>query len=371
MTTEKDKQGYFLTGVTGTLGQELLRALLENETTGPVYVLARSSRKLNARERVHKLLEVSALSGKPLERLRVLEGDVTQPGFGLSPEDRIELAAKVHRFFHIAALTSLNGSQDDCERINLGGTKHALALARSMKNEGVLQRFFYFSTAYAAGSRQKYHSLEDELPQNPVFANFYESSKYKAETLVREALASGLSGMIFRPSIVVGHSQTGAVSQFNVIYPFMRLFAHGMLRILPTRRENTFNIVPIDYVVESALRISECDEFLGRTFHLVTPEPPQIGAMIRVKEEDYPDLPLVEVVDPDGFSRDSLPPEQQFIFDMLAPYLGYLNDELTFDTRNTREALEKLGLSFPKTDDAFLRILMRYAVDQGYLVTKY
>ncbi len=365
-----DRQGIFLTGVTGTLGQEMLRSLLERGAGGPVYVLARSSRKLSAEARVHKLLENSAVSLQTRSRLKILSGDVTLPNFGLGPEDLDLLGRDVQRFFHIAALTSLNGSKEDCERINLGGTRHALDLAQFLAAKGRLERFFYFSTAYAAGSRQKYHSREDELPAQPVFANFYESSKYQAETLVRAALAEGLKGMIFRPSIVVGHSQTGAVSQFNVIYPFMRLFAHGMLRILPTRLENSFNIVPIDYVVEAALRISEHDEFLGRAFHLVTPEPPMIGMLIEQKLEDYPDLAEVEVVDPATFSRESLAPEQQFIYDMLSPYLGYLNDELTFDTSNTQTALQKVGLSFPKTGKPFLRTLLRYAVDQGYLVTK-
>ncbi|MBP9866066.1 MAG: SDR family oxidoreductase [Candidatus Omnitrophica bacterium] len=365
-----DQGGIFLTGVTGTLGQEMLRTLLEGPGLQPIYVLARDSRKLSAEERVQKLLETSTASRESRGRLNILKGDVTDPNFGLSDADIAKLSRDVRRMFHVAALTSLNGTQEDCERINLGGTRHALELARYLKTQGHLQRFFYFSTAYAAGSRQKYHSYENELPQKPVFANFYESSKYQAETLVRAALVSDLQGMIFRPSIVVGHSQTGAVSQFNVIYPFIRLFAHGMLKMLPSRPENSFNIVPIDFVVEAALRISEHDEFLGKVFHLVTPEPPTIQMLLQLKVEDYPDFGEVEIVDPDQFSRSSLAEDQQFIFDMLGPYLGYLNDALTFDTANTAAALKTIGLTFPKTGLPFLRTLIRYAVDQGYLVPK-
>ena len=368
MTT--DQGGIFLTGVTGTLGQEMLRTLLEAEESYPIYVLARDSRKLSAEARVQKLLEDSALLPASLQRLRVLKGDVTDPNFGLSSADIANLSRDVRRMFHVAALTSLNGTQEDCERINLGGTKHALELARLLKQQGRLARFFYFSTAYAAGSRQKYHSYENVLPHEPVFANFYESSKYQAETLVRAALASDLKGMIFRPSIVVGHSETGAVSQFNVIYPFIRLFAHGMLKMLPSRPENSFNIVPIDFVVEASLRISERDEFLGKVFHLVTPEPPTIQMLLQLKAEDYPEFGEVEIVDPDVFSRSALAQDQQFIFDMLGPYLGYLNDALTFDTANTAAALKTLELSFPQTGLPFLRTLIRYAVDQGYLVPK-
>lgn len=366
-----DRSGLFLTGVTGTLGQEMLRALLEIPgSQAPIYVLARDSRKMSAETRVNKLLESSIAAAGSRDRLHILKGDVTAPNFGLSQEDIAKLCRDVRRMFHSAALTSLNGTEEDCQKINLGGTKNALDLARHLKKNGRLDRFFYFSTAYAAGSRQKYHSYEDELPEKPVFANFYESSKYQAETLVRGALKSDLQGMIFRPSIIVGHSKTGAVSQFNVIYPFIRLFAHGMLKMLPSRLDNSFNIVPIDFVVEAALRISERDEFLGKVFHLVTPEPPTIEMLLQLKAEDYPEFGDVELVDPEHFSRSSLAEDQQFIFDMLGPYLGYLNDALTFDTKNTADALKTLDLEFPETGLPFLRTLIRYAVDQGYLVAK-
>ncbi len=364
------EDGIFFTGVTGTLGQEMLQAFLSRDG-GPLFVLARRNRRHSATERVQKIVSDAGLSSKALERVRVLEGDVTAPGFGLSQADLKALQAGARQFFHVAALTSLNGSKDDCEKINVGGTRHALEIARQLQEAGGLEKFFYFSTAYAAGSRQKYHSYEDTLPQNPSFANFYESSKYQSESLVRSAFADGkLRGMIFRPSIVVGDSQTGEVSQFNVIYPFIRLFAHGMLKILPTRLENSFNIVPIDYVVQASLAIAAQEESLGKTFHLISPEPPTIGMLLEVKKEDYPDLPAITIADPGQFKREELPPDQQFIYDMLAPYLGYLNDELTFDSANTAGALARAGLVFPRTGKEFLRTLVRYAVGQGYLVTE-
>ena len=55
---------------------------------------------------------------------------------------------------------------------------------------------------------------------------------------------------------------------------------------------------------------------------------------------------------------------------MLEPYLGYLNDQLTFDASNTRRALKGTGIDIPKTGYAFLKTLVRYAVSEGYLVVK-
>ena len=243
-----------------------------------------------------------------------------------------------------------------------------MKLARDLKERGRLERFFYFSTAYVSGSRQTYHAKEDELPERPVHANFYESSKYAAEKKVRAAMAEGLPVTIFRPSIIVGDSRTGEVSEFNVIYPFMKLFAHGILSILPSRPENSFNIVPIDFVVEASLCIARQKNSLGKTFHLVTEDPPTIEMLLRIKDEEYPAVPPIEIIPPDVFRAEDMDASSQNVFQILQPYLGYLNDHLTFDTANTRKALEGTAIGLPKTDYDFLKTLLRYAVSAGYLL---
>lgn len=362
-----EKKTFFLTGVTGTLGKEMIKELLLT-TPHNLYVLVRRKGRHSHWDRMRKILSAYNLENYLGTRLHVCDGDVTLPQLGLSEGDLNVLRREVSEFYHIAALTALNGSQEDCERINIGGVQQALAIAWDLLKQGKMKRFFYFSTAYVAGSRQTYCSSENTLPENPAHANFYESSKYKAEKLVREALAQGLPATIFRPSIVVGDSRTGEVSEFNVIYPFMKLFAHGILTILPTRLENSFNIVPINFVIKASLTIANQPSSLGKTFHLVTKTPPTIGMLLRVKTEEYPQLPHVEVIPPENFQLANLDSVSKSVFQMLQPYLGYLNDDLSFDTANTELALQGTGVTMPNTDYEFLKILIRYAVDAGYLI---
>lgn len=363
----QDSRTIFMTGITGTLGKEMLEEILTTSKDQVILLIRRKGQQSHW-DRVRKILAPLGLEILLGTRVHAVEGDITEPQFGLQAHDLHALLHRADTFFHIAALTALNGSQEDCERINVGGTREALKLAWLLKREGRLKRFFYFSTAYVAGSRQTYCSLEDELPARPAHANHYEASKYQSETLVRQAMAEGLPVTIFRPSIVVGDSRTGEVSEFNVIYPFMKLFAHGILRKLPTRLDNTFNIVPIDFVTRAALALSRKEETLGKTFHLVTREAPAVGALLEVAREDYDEtVPPIEVLDPATFSRQDLDFNEQFVYDMLEPYLGYLNDNLTFDTRNTEAALRGTGIEFPKTDKTFLRTLVEFAVQSGYL----
>ena len=356
-----------ITGVTGTLGKEMIKELILT-TEYKLYVLVRRKGRHTHWDRMRKIFSAYDLERYLGTRIQVLEGDVTSPQLGLSEESLAVLRSEVSEFYHVAALTALNGSREDCERINIGGVQNALEVAWDLFKNGKMKRFFYFSTAYVAGSRQTYRSFEDRLTENPAHANFYESSKYQAEGKVREALAKGLPVTIFRPSIVVGDSRTGEVSEFNVIYPFMKLFAHGILTVLPTRPDNSFNIVPIDFVIKASMAIARQESSLGKTFHLTTQNPPTIGMLLKVKTQEYPQLARLEVISPDDFKPENLDVVSKGVYQMLEPYLGYLNDDLTFDMSNTEKALQGTGIAMPKTDYEFLKILIRYAVDAGYLI---
>lgn len=362
----KASKNIFMTGATGSIGREFIRLFL-NETQDHLTLIVRPKPGFSHEERMERILAKMGINGKQEGRLTVFKGDVTQPRMGLAESDWNRVLSETDEFYHIAALTNLGAGWEEAEKINLQGTVHALALAQEACQKGRLKRFFYFSTAYVAGSLTPVRALEDELPENPAFANNYEATKFLAEKKVREEMAAGLPAVIFRPSIVVGDSERGVISEFNVIYPFLRLFAHGLLRKIPSRRQNVFNIVPIDFVVRAAFWIAVQERSLGKTFHLVSENPPTLEMLLEIKEE-YGDFPPVEVVSPDEFSVNDLKPEERQVFTSLDPYLGYLTSSLSFDTRNTRQVLEGSGIEFPRTDRNFLRKIVGYAIEKGYFL---
>jgi len=137
----------FLTGSTGTLGKELIGELL-NTTEDTLYLLIRRQKRYSHWDRARKILADQGLEEMLGTRVHVVEGDVTLPLLGLENEDLEELKKKATHFYHIAALTTLNGSKEDCERVNLGGTIEALKVANLLRSEGHLERFFYFSSKH-------------------------------------------------------------------------------------------------------------------------------------------------------------------------------------------------------------------------------
>jgi nucleoside-diphosphate-sugar epimerase len=355
-----------ITGATGTIGRALLSELLGGDG-GRVFLLLRGRDGLSHDERAAQLLQEAGLLHHLGRRVVVVAGDVTERGLGLSERDRALLRG-VEVFYHSAACTLLTGGREECERVNLGGTLEALALARELHRHEGLRRFVYFSTAYSPGSLQNYHSPEDALPAVPCPANHYEWSKYESETRVRSAMREGLPATILRPSIVVGDSRTGEVSEFKVIYPFMRLVAAGLVKVLPARPESSLNLVPIDFVVRAALAICARADSVGRGFHLVARTPTTMAMLLELKERRYPETPAVKLVPPEEFSLDGMTALERAALEGMKPFLGYLHYDLTFDTRNTEAFLEGTGVSWPRTDLSFLDQLVDFAISKGYLV---
>lgn len=359
-------QDVLITGATGTIGRALVQELLAREG-GRVFLLLRAKDGASHEQRAAELLHSAGLLRHFGGRAIALAGDVTEPSFGLSASAQAELRG-VEVFHHCAATTQLNGSREECERSNVRGTERALELAGALRASGALERFAYYSTAYSPGSLQNYHSPEDELPATPAPANHYEWSKWVAEGRVREAMRAGLPTTIFRPSIVVGHSRTGEVSEFKVIYPFIRLFAMGILRTVPAYPDSSLNLVPIDFVAQAALAICRREDSLGKGFHLVARTPTTIRMLMELKEKRYPDAPTVELVPPERFTVDSLSSVERVAFEGLRPFLGYLHYDLTFDTRNAEALLEGTDVAWPCTGLAFLDTLFEFALAKGYFV---
>lgn len=360
----------FLTGVTGVLGKELVKELYYS-TFSKFILLVRGSKKLTYIERFKQVLDYLEIPNEPGQRIEIMEGDVADDSFGLSESQRETLRQEVDIFYHIAALTNLNASEEESDRVNVGGVINALEIAEDMLNNGHLKNFFYFSTAYVVGSAHAYTSKEDELPEKPAFANFYESSKCKAETRVREAMDKGFPITIFRPSIVVGRSDTGAVSEFNVIYPFIRLFLNGELTTIVTSAENTCNVVPIDFIYKATCEIVKQDNIIGKTYHLVSPNPPSLSTVLKITE-NVPGVifPEYKVVNPNDFNADDLSEDETYIYRTILPFRGYLNGELVFDMTNTKKALENTSVALPNTDFEFIKRLYNYGVKAGYFSQK-
>jgi alcohol-forming fatty acyl-CoA reductase len=151
-----------LIGVTGFIGKVwLANTLLDLPEIGRIYLLIRRQKSNPAVRRFEKLVEESPVfdplyerHGAPLaqflnERVEVVEGDVTQPGLGLTPDVAERLRQKLDLVINSSGLTDFNPDLRDALLTNVDAALHVLDFVRRCDHAGLL----HLSTCYVAGAR--------------------------------------------------------------------------------------------------------------------------------------------------------------------------------------------------------------------------
>lgn len=341
----------FCTGFPGFLGSALVgRLLARSEDT--VTCLVQPSYRETAERRADELTDEAAVSR---DRLRLVEGDITDRDLGLAEYDRLRDAADV--VYHLAAVYDLGVEADVADRVNVDGTDHVLAFAEAAD----VERFHYVSTCYVSGRYDGTFSHAD-LDVGQSFNNHYERTKFEAEVAVQERMAEGLPATIYRPAIAVGDSRTGETQKYDGPYYLLSLLRRQpRLAVAPAPArpdDHTLNVVPREYVVDAIAELSGRADTVGEVFQLCNPHPPTIGRLIRAlgRASDRVAVPVPGTV---GLSyavlsrlpglADSLGVEPESL-----PYLAH---ETEYTDANTRRALAGTGVRCPLFESYVARLV--------------
>lgn len=353
---------YLITGGTGFIGHHLIGEILQKKKQATIYVLVRkgSKKKFEAQKKAW---------GRKAERVKPLTGDLTRSMLGISARKRRELEGKISHIFHLGAVYDLMADAASQASVNVDGTRNAVRFAHNIS----AKRFHHMSSIAAAGL---YPGIfrEDMFEEACGLENAYFRTKHDSEAMVRRECK--LPWRIYRPGIVVGHSQTGVIDKIDGPYYFFKLI-QKMRKMMPAWMPTLgveggrINIVPVDYVVSAMLHIAHKPRLDGRCFHLTDPKPKRIGEVLNLfaKAAHAPQMTMridarlfnyVPAVIKQGLRM--LPPIQrisnQIMRDLGLPadMLKFINYPTKFDCRETEKALKGSGITVPRLDDYAWRL---------------
>jgi len=229
-----------VTGATGHLGGNLVRALLEEGRS--VRVLVRSDRR--------------AIDGLPVE---VVEGDV------LDPEALARLFRGVGTVFHLAARISIVGSEGGLvERTNVGGPRNAVRACR----EAGVGRLVHVSSIHAFDTDPSDREIDEtRAPALDAHHMAYDRSKAMGQAVVLEAVREGLDAVIVNPAALLGPHDHKISRMGEVLLDIYH-------RRLPALIDGGYNWVDVRDVVSGILaaerrgRTGECYLLTGHWAHV-------------------------------------------------------------------------------------------------------
>jgi thioester reductase-like protein len=263
---------YFVTGATGFIGRHLVEHLLEREET--IYVLVREGSR-------GRLEELRSRWGVGEDRVVAVVGDLSQPRLGVSEEDVAALSGEIDHLFHLAAIYDMTADADSQRLANVEGTRHMVELAEAIE-AGRVHMVSSIAAAglYAGTWREDMFEEAEDLDNHPYFR-----TKHDSERVVREECAR--PWRVYRPGIVVGHSETGEMDKIDGPYYFFKLIRRirdAIPQWMPMLgiEGRKINLVPVDFVARAIDHIAHQEGLDGRTFHLTDPNPLTAGEVIDV-----------------------------------------------------------------------------------------
>ncbi len=255
----------FLTGATGFLGAYLLSQLLEDRSRR-VSCLVRG---VAGADRLRRALQSYGLwQDGLLERVDILPGDLSQPGFGLTDAAYATLVESADAVLHNGAQVHHLHPYERLRAANVAGTVEAIRLAATGRG-----RPLHLVSSLSALTRR---GEDGSIAENATIHAFpppsggYNQTKWVCEHLAEAARERGLPVAIYRPGAISGDSRTGAFNEADILCRLMQ----GYLRSgLAPAGDTPLEMLPVDTVARAIIALMDTPSSIDRRFHLVHSTP--------------------------------------------------------------------------------------------------
>lgn len=347
---------YFVTGATGFIGKFLLERLLAREDAN-VHVLVRAASQ-------DKFLEMAARYGEAAKRLHVVAGDITTPGL-IATEEFRKLKGKIDHVFHLAAVYDMNMDDETADKVNNEGTRNVVVFANELGAPAVLH---HVSSVAVAGSEFVGKFTEDMFDEGQSITHPYYRTKFQSEAIVRGEAC--VPFRIYRPGVVVGHSETGEMDKIDGPYYFAKAIQQISYKVpkwLPLLgiEGGKVALAPVDYIAAAMDAIAHKPDLDGKCFHLMQSSSPTVGDLLQAflgaahgpefgKRLNVPRMPTALKGLSSRLQRAVPESSKKKVAEAIGvplSVLGYAFNQAVFDDRQARAALKDTGVRCPEIRD--------------------
>jgi NAD(P)-dependent dehydrogenase (short-subunit alcohol dehydrogenase family) len=351
---------YFVTGATGFVGRHLVAELARRGS--PVRILVRPA----SRTKIEGLMKTW---GEGAHLVTPVYGDLGESLLGVSAAERQELRGTVQHFFHLGALYDLGAQDADLERANVLGTQNALDFAHDIS-----AGCFHFVSSIASAGNYDGTFTEDMFEEAQALDHPYFRTKHDGEAMVRSACR--IPWRVYRPGMVVGHSQTGVMDKVDGPYYFFKMLQklrEYVPRWLPLIgfEGGHVNLVPVDFVAAALAHLAHVPGQDGACFHLTDPVDRRVGEVLNLFAKAAHAPTMTVRVEPGlvaalphvaAAAVGAVRPLQRIVDETLRglaipkSILALVNHPTTFDARRAHSLLGDTGIRVPRLEDYAWRL---------------
>ncbi len=342
-----------LTGLPSSYGRRLAIEILAEEPKTFLYA------PIAARDAARAASFVGALPGDQRERVALLDGGACAMDLGLSGAELRALGREVDVIHHAHHLADLGADKKRTRHENLISAAEIIEVARSMTE---LTRLVFHSTAHVSGDRTGV-VYEDELERGQSFRSDVEEMRMRAEVLARRGMQR-LPITVLRPSMVVTDAldDDDLLDGLHLLVLFVLAAPADLAIPLPSRGDVPLHLVPMSFVAKAARILARHPAALGRTFHLVDPNPLSARATLDLVARAAADRSDKSVV-PSRIAKAVLraPGIERFVKSPRS-FVEQLATRVRYDARLADQLLAPLGVTCPPFDQ-YVASLVRIVQD--------
>ncbi len=365
----------FLTGATGFLGAQLIRAIRQQYPHDglKLYCLVRAESKEAGLERLKKNLEhYDCWQDDMTEILEAVTGDLSSPKLGLDPETWDQLARDVEIIYHNGAILNFVFPYDYLKTTNVGGTVETLRLACEEK-----PKYYHYVSSYSVydtpDNRGRRVMEDDPLRTWKGFSLSYSETKWVSEKITRIAMSRGLKAAIYRPGDITGAA--------NGIWEMDDMVSRMLVSIIQMkgvpRARYSFHMTPVDYVGKALVYLSRKEEVFGHAFNLVNPKGQTLREIVNdIRNCGYTVRYIPFALWKSRLRRADASENAMVLLECLFEAGNASNPNILrhftgrdpiYDTSNAKILLGQSGITCPPVDQKMIGAYLDYFKTRGYL----